>query len=128
MGGAMAGTKIASVVRINAIGDGAEAALLCEQFHSIEQLVLAVVAAISIVCPVRRIFELTRFDELVPETQRADEIAGLLAIVLRKACGKRCYREGAFTQSRMRCPSEISRVRSPRERNQQGIERAERSK
>ena len=69
MGGAMAGAKIASVVSINSIGDGAEAALLREQFHSIEQLVLAVVAAVSIVCHVRRIVELARFDELVPETQ-----------------------------------------------------------
>ncbi len=58
----------------------------------------------------------------------SDEIGGLLAIVLRKARGKRGYREGAFTQSRMRRPSEISRVSSPGERNQQGIERAERSK
>ena len=86
------------------------------------------VAAISIVCHVRRIFKLTRFDELVPEAQLAGEIGGLLAIVLRKARGKGGYREGAFTQRRMRCPSEISRVSSPRERNQQGVERTERSK
>src|SRR5579862_472833 len=107
VGGAMAGTKIVGVVGINSIRDGAVAALLRQQFHPIEELILAVVAAVSIVCHVRRIFELTRFDELVPETERMDEIGGLLAIVLGKARRKSGYRQRAFAQRGMCRPGQI---------------------
>src|ERR1700719_2718787 len=62
---AMARAKIVRVVGINSIRDGAESALARQQFHLIEQLVLAVVAAVGIICDILRIFELLSFNELM---------------------------------------------------------------
>src|ERR1700719_178944 len=109
---AMARAKIVRVVGIDSIRDGIESASAREQFHLIEQLILAVVAAVGIICHILRIFELVRLDELMSEAHRAHECGGLLAIVLRKTCGKRCYRKRALAERRMRRPCQIRRVSS----------------
>jgi len=89
MSSPIAGAKVVRVVGVDAIRDGAEAALLRQRFHSIEELVLAVVAAVGSVGDIFRVFKLVGFDELMPDTCRAHEFGRLLTIVLRKARGKR---------------------------------------
>ena len=63
--GAMAGAKIAGVVGVDSVCNRRHAALFRERVHAIEKFVLAVVAAVGVVCYVERIFEFRSMNKFV---------------------------------------------------------------
>ena len=77
---AVAGTEVARIVGVDAVGDGRHSALLRERVHLIEEFVLAVVAAVRIVRHVEGIFEFRGVDEFMVDAGGRDELIGFSAI------------------------------------------------
>src|ERR1700691_1714215 len=95
-GGAMARSKIESVVGVHTVGCGSEAASLRDMVEDREEFVLAIETAVGGVGAVGRIFHFMRFYEFVMKALCADEIFDDAAIVRGIARRQRGYRERAI--------------------------------
>lgn len=118
MRGAMTGTKIASVIGIDSIGDGEESAGDGELFHSCKKLVLAVITAIGVVGDVEGICEFPRLDKFVADARGADKSLNIFVIKLGEAGGKRGHRKRPMADRAVRCPGKISGIDAARKSNQ----------
>ena len=95
---------------------------------SVKEFVLAVVAAVGVVGDVERIFELSRFNELVAQAGGQNEIFGLLTIMARKTRGERGDGKSAVAQDLMRSPSQVRGIGTAGKSDEHGIKPAEGSK
>src|SRR5271169_5544984 len=110
--GAMPGTKIMRVVGVNSVRNGANSTFLSNRFHAIEKFVLAVIAAVGLICHVERIVELVGFDKFVADAGGMHELGCLLAVMAGKARRERGDRGGPFAERVIGCPREIGRIRA----------------
>src|ERR1700743_3199433 len=73
--------KVALVVSVHAVGDGVEAARLAEIVHDLEELILAVEAALSVIAGVFRAVEFRGSDDfngdsiLIGESDRIGQLS-----------------------------------------------------
>src|SRR5580700_3188914 len=108
--GAMAGAKIARVIRIDSVRDGCDIAFNCETIQRGEKLVLAEVAALRIICGVARVRKLVRLDENMWNWSIAQKKFHLLAIMRGITCGNCRDAQRARAQRAPCRPREISRI------------------
>ena len=80
-GRAMSGPEIVSVIGVDSVSDGAEIACCGNGFHTIEEFVLAVIAAFRVVLNVKRVLEFARFDKFMVDAAGANEVFGLVSVV-----------------------------------------------
>ena len=87
------------------------AALFADLFQPVEQLVLAVEAAVRVVLQVIGILELVRRDQLVPDAELRAKSIGVALV--RLGNGSRIGRDGdgVLAQHLLRRPGQIGRVR-----------------
>lgn len=109
-GGLLAGTEVAAIIEVHAVGEVGVAELLAQRFHLREQLLLAVEAALGIVA---RVIGVAEFD--------CGEDANRDSVLVRevKRCGQFCARqrggirqngEHAVTEDAVRSPGEESGI------------------
>ena len=82
---AMPRPEVVGIISVHAISNSSEAALQRQFIQYIEKFILAVVAAISCICAVRRIFHFVRFHKLVAHTSEGYKFLQLPAIICRVA-------------------------------------------
>ena len=125
-GGAMARAEFVRVVCVDAVGDNGEPAGASERFEFLEEFILAVVAAVGVIGDVEGIRELIGADAFVANAGGSGEAPGFAEVVFGKACGESSDGKSAITESFMRGPGKISRVRSAGKRDEQRAKWAQR--
>jgi len=114
----MARSKIACVVDVHPVRDRVKTHLVAQGSEHIEELGLAVVAAVGRVHPVARVRELLRGHEAVGDMKLAGDPLGHRAVasgIRWRFCGNR---EGIFAQHPVRRIGEITRIDAARKRDQ----------
>ena len=81
-----------------------------QRFHFVEELVLAVVTAASVVGDVERICEFGGVNAFVANSVGLGEFAGFTAVVLRETGRQRGYGQGSLAKSFASGPGEIRRI------------------
>src|SRR5271169_576732 len=76
---AMPGPEVACIVRVDSVSDRCKFARVRQRIHLVEQLVLAVIAAVGVISYVERIREFMCFDEFVAQPGGANESLSLFA-------------------------------------------------
>ena len=110
LGRLLAGTKIALVVEIHAIGDGIEAVLAAVALHDGEELVFAVEAALCVIAGIIWIFQLLRLDDLAGNVLFLREKQGVFKLSSRQRGRIGDERQHVLAQRLMRGIRQISGV------------------
>src|SRR5579863_5920092 len=110
--GSVAGAKIVSVIRVNAVRDRSNSAFTCKTVKRVKKLVLAEVTAIGIIRRITWVGQLIRFDEKVFGWSAPQKKLHLFPVV-RGVAGGDGGNNQRFRPKRLpRRPSKIRRVRS----------------
>ena len=86
--GAVAGAEVQSVVGVDSVGGGGEAAFLRDCIEDGEEFVLAIKTAVGGVRAVGGVFHFVGFDKLVMDLELANELVNRSAIMRRETWGK----------------------------------------
>ncbi len=116
-------TKIAGVIRVYAVSHRDKSLLFRQFIKHIKKFILAVVAAVTGIRPVRGIFHLTRFDKFVPHSSVCNKFVQLRSIVCGIAWRNCGHRKRACTKRLIRRPRQVRGIRSPGNCDQQGRQR-----
>src|SRR5438876_182971 len=124
LGRPLAGTKIALVVEIHAIGDGIETMFAAVALHDGEELVFAVEAALCVIAGIIWIFQLLRLDDLAGNVLFLREKQGVFKLSSRQRGRIGDERQHVLAQRLMRGMRQISGVHASGVRDEHPAKRA----
>lgn len=125
LSGALAGTKIAGVIGIHAIGEVCESELDAQRFHADEELILAVKAAIGVVALILRAVQLLGGNDVQGDLLRESKVPGLMQIAPGKAGRIGQHGEHFVAQNAMGRGSQKCRINAAGIGNHEPFQRAQ---